>query len=110
MDAPQGAVAEKDGGGNMGIGLWIAAAALAALNLVSFCLMAADKRRAKKGKWRIPEKTLFLAAGCFGALGGVLGMFAFRHKTKHWYFRLFLPLMLAAQIGILIAGYVFFVK
>ena len=49
----------------------IAALVLLALNLFSFALMGWDKRCARKGKWRVPEKTLFLAAGCFGALGGV---------------------------------------
>lgn len=72
-------------------------ALLAAANLISFALMGVDKSRARKGQRRIPEKTLFLAAGCFGALGGVAGMQVFRHKTKHWYFQLFFPLMLAAQ-------------
>ncbi len=84
----------------------IAALVLLALNLFSFSLMGWDKRCARKGKWRVPEKILFLAAGCFGALGGVLGMYVYRHKTKHWYFRIFFPLMLAAQIAlfVLIAG------
>ena len=81
------------------------AAALAVLNLISFGLMGADKSRAKAGKWRIPEKALFLAAACFGALGGVLGMQLFRHKTMHWYFRLFFPLMLIAQAALLVWGY-----
>ena len=76
-------------------------AALAALNLFSFGLMAYDKHCARTCKWRVPEKTLFLAAACFGALGGVLGMRLCRHKTKHWYFKVFFPLMLAAQTGLL---------
>lgn len=80
----------------------IGAAVLAVLNLFSFFLMAYDKSCARKGKWRVPEKRLFLAAGCFGALGGVLGMQLLRHKTKHWYFQVFFPMMLAAQIAILI--------
>ncbi len=80
----------------------IAALVLLALNLFSFALMGWDKRCARKGNWRVPEKTLFLAAGCFGALGGVLGMYVYRHKTKHWYFRIFFPLMLAAQIALLV--------
>ena len=83
----------------------IIAAVLAVLNLLSFCLMAYDKRLAKTGKRRVPEKTLFLAAACFGGLGGVLGMILCRHKTKHWYFRLFFPLFLIVQIGLLAAGY-----
>ncbi len=78
---------------------------LAVLNLVSFSLMAVDKRRAQAGKWRIPEKTLFLATACFGGLGGVLGMTLRRHKTKHWYFRVFFPLLLIVQVVLLIVGF-----
>ncbi len=79
----------------------IIGAALAVLNAISFCLMGYDKRCAKEGKWRVPEKTLFIATACFGGLGGVLGMFLFRHKTKHWYFKLFFPLLLLIQIAVL---------
>lgn len=86
------------------------AAALAALNLFSFCLMAYDKRCARKGKWRVSEKALFLAAACFGALGGVLGMQLCRHKTKHWYFQVFFPLMLIVQIALLVWGYLTWLK
>ena len=82
----------------------VAAVILAVLNLFSFALMAYDKRCAKAGKWRVPEKMLFLATACFGGLGGVLGMILCRHKTKHWYFQVFFPLMLAVQIGLLVWG------
>ena len=75
---------------------------LAAMNLISFFLMWHDKNAAKKGRWRVKEKTLFLCCACFGALGATAGMFVFRHKTKHWYFRIFFPLMLVLQAGILI--------
>ena len=88
----------------------VIAAALAVLNLTSFGLMAYDKRCAKAGKWRVPEKTLFLAAACFGGLGGVLGMLLCRHKTKHWYFRVFFPLMLAAQAALLVFGYLYWIR
>ena len=77
---------------------------LIALNLLSFGLMAYDKHCAKAGKWRIPEKTLFLAAACFGGLGGVLGMTLCRHKTKHWYFKVFFPVFLTVQIVLLFLG------
>lgn len=80
----------------------IVALLIAAANLFSFALMGWDKRCARKGRWRVSEKALFLAAGCFGALGGLLGMYVYRHKTKHWYFRIFFPLMLAAQAAILV--------
>ena len=74
---------------------------LLVLNLISFFLMGHDKQCARKSKRRVPEKTLFLSAILFGALGGTLGMFVFRHKTKHWYFRVFFPLLLILQAGIL---------
>ena len=79
-------------------------AALVFMNFLSFALMAYDKRCAQLGKWRVPEKKLFLAAACFGALGGVLGMHLLRHKTRHWYFRVFFPLMLLVQVILLDAG------
>ena len=74
---------------------------LLVLNLISFLLMGHDKQCARKNRRRVPEKTLFLLAVLFGALGGTLGMFVFRHKTKHWYFRVFFPLLLVLQAGIL---------
>ncbi len=88
----------------------IAALVLAILNGVSFALMAYDKRCARKGSWRVPEKTLFLAAACFGGLGGVLGMTLCHHKTKHWYFRVFFPVLLVLQIALLVFGYWQFLK
>ena len=74
------------------------------MNVVSFALMGIDKRRAQRGAWRISEKVLFLATACFGGLGGVMGMRLFHHKTKHWYFRVFFPVLLVSQIVLLIAG------
>lgn len=74
---------------------------LVLVNLVSFCLMGIDKRKARKHKWRIPEKTLFLSALLGGSLGAVLGMQVFRHKTKHWYFVWGMPAILICQIGII---------
>ena len=82
--------------------LIIAASILLITNLVCFLLMRHDKQLAKKGGRRIPERTLFIAAACFGAIGGTLAMHLFRHKTQHWYFKVFFPLMMLAQI-ILIA-------
>lgn len=76
-------------------------AALVVMNLFSFFLMRHDKECAKRGKRRVPEKVLFLATALFGGLGGTLGMYVFRHKTKHWYFVVFFPLMLLAQAGII---------
>ncbi len=56
------------------------------LSLVTFIAYGADKRKATKGKWRISEKTLLSLSFFGGALGGILAMKQFRHKTKHWYF------------------------
>ena len=84
--------------------LIIAAIVLVVMNIAAYVLMGVDKKRAKAGAWRIPEKTLFLVTGLFGGLGGTLGMFLLRHKTKHWYFRLGFPAMLAAQVILLVAG------
>ena len=88
----------------------IATGILVILNIISFGLMAYDKHCAKMGKWRVPEKTLFLAAACFGGLGGVLGMSLCRHKTKHWYFRIFFPVFLVIQIVLLTLGYNMLIK
>ena len=94
----------------MNLTLVIVLAVLVIMNIVSFSLMAYDKRCDKGGKWRVPEKTLFLATALFGGLGGVLGMVLCRHKTKHWYFQVFFPLLLIAQIALLAAGWYLFVK
>ena len=72
---------------------------LLAVNLAAFVLMGADKRKARRGAWRISERTLFLPALLGGALGGVLGMRLFHHKTRHWYFRYGFPLLLALQLA-----------
>lgn len=69
-------------------------------NMASFLLMGEDKRRARRGAWRIPERTLFLSAALFGGLGGVLGMHIFHHKTKHLRFRLGFPALLIAQAAL----------
>ncbi len=76
-------------------------AAAAVMSLVSFFMMRYDKQCAKQGKRRVPEKTLFLAAALFGAAGGTAAMFIFRHKTKHWYFKLFFPLMMVVQAALI---------
>ena len=73
---------------------------LAAVNVVAFAVYGADKRRAKKERRRVPEKTLFLLAAIGGSLGAWAGMYAFRHKTRHWYFVWGIPAILAAQIAL----------
>ena len=73
----------------------------AVMSVIGFALMGIDKSRAINRKWRIKEATLFLIAFFGGGIGSTLGMFFFRHKTKHWYFRLFFPLFAAAQTALL---------
>ncbi len=67
-------------------------------NCVGFVAMGIDKSKAKRGAWRIPEKTLFLLSIIGGSVGTWLGMYAFHHKTKHWYFVVGMPLILVVQI------------
>lgn len=73
---------------------------LIAINLVTFAVYGADKRRARRGAWRVPEKTLFLLPLLGGSIGALLGMRVFRHKTKHWYFVWGVPAILLAQLAL----------
>lgn len=71
---------------------------LAAINLIGFALMGIDKYKAKKRAFRIPEATLFIVAIIGGSIGSIIGMYAFRHKTRHWYFVYGMPAILILQI------------
>ena len=70
------------------------------MSAVLFFVMGRDKRLAKTGQYRVPEARLFLLALIGGALGGVLGMRAFRHKTKHLQFVLGFPILALLQWGL----------
>lgn len=70
---------------------------LAGMNLLGIAVMGADKYRAKKHLWRIPEKTLFLVSLLGGSIGTWAGMYLFRHKTRHWYFVVGMPLICMVQ-------------
>ena len=72
----------------------------AVVNLLAFALFGIDKRMAKKDRDRVSESKLFLLAILGGALGAWGGMYFFRHKTKHWYFVVFIPLILFVQLGV----------
>lgn len=72
------------------------------MNLLAFVLMASDKKKAKSGAWRVPEKVLFLSAILGGSIGAIVGMQVFRHKTKHWYFKYGMPAILILQMIIAI--------
>jgi len=73
---------------------------LTAINILLFALMGIDKYKAKRGLWRIPEKTLFLTAILGGSVGGILGMRVFRHKTRHNSFKYGFPAILMAQLAL----------
>ena len=77
---------------------WILIIYLIAVNIIAFAMYGADKSKAKKGRWRISEKALIVIAVIGGSIGALLGMYVFRHKTKHGAFRYGIPLILAAQI------------
>ena len=72
------------------------------INLIAFVVFGIDKRKARKGQWRVHESTLFILAIIGGSIGALLGMLAFRHKTKHRKFTIGIPLVLALQIALLV--------
>jgi uncharacterized membrane protein YsdA (DUF1294 family) len=70
---------------------------LIGINVLTFLLYGIDKWKAQKGKWRIPEETLIWLAIVGGSIGALLGMYLFRHKTKHRKFTLGIPAIILAQ-------------
>ena len=90
----------------MSIALQLLLAYLCIVNIIAFIMMYVDKRRSIKRKWRISEKALFLSAILGGSLGANLGMQLFRHKTKHWYFVVFMPALLVLDLILLAVLYV----
>lgn len=86
--------------------IWIIIVAyLILVNIAGFVLMGVDKSKAKRRKWRIPEATLFLVAAIGGSIGSIAGMYAFRHKTKHWYFVYGMPVILLIQVVLILLIY-----
>lgn len=75
------------------------------INAVGFLIMLIDKQKAKKKKWRIPEHHLMSIAGAGGSVGVLLGMFVWRHKTKHLKFLIGVPVLLVMHILIVIIHY-----
>lgn len=73
---------------------------LAGINLLALVLCGIDKWKARRDRWRIPEKTLFLSAILGGSVGLLVGMHLFRHKTKHKSFTIGVPLIFIFQLGI----------
>ena len=76
--------------------------AVAVMSVISFVLYAADKAKAKRKVWRIPEKALLLSSFLLGAPGGYSAMLIFRHKTKHRYFQVVNIASLVIQIVLFI--------
>lgn len=73
---------------------------LVMMNAVGLAVMGLDKKKAINNQWRIPEKSLFLVSIIGGSIGTLAGMYLFRHKTKHWYFVVGMPLILIAHVVI----------
>lgn len=71
---------------------------LVGMNLGTFAVYGVDKWKARHQRYRVPEKTLFLLAILGGSVGALGGMYAFHHKTRHWYFHYGIPLILLLQI------------
>lgn len=75
------------------------------INLFTFVVFGVDKQKAMKKKYRVPEKTLFLLTAIGGSVGALAGMFGFRHKTRKWYFRIGIPVILGIQIFVMFYWY-----
>lgn len=68
------------------------------INIIGFFIMWLDKRKAKKGAWRIPEKALFIITALGGGIGTTAGMYAFRHKTQKIQFVIGFPFITILEI------------
>lgn len=75
---------------------------LIVINIITFLMYGMDKWKAMKNAWRISEKTLFLTSFLGGSIGALLGMYIFRHKTKHISFCILNPLFLVLHMLLLI--------
>ena len=82
---------------------------LVLVNVAAFAMYGIDKRKAIKDQWRIPEKTLLLAAFFGGSFGAFTGMQLFHHKTKHWKFLLGVPACMILHVGLAVLYWWFLV-
>ena len=80
------------------------------INVIAFLAMYIDKRKAKYGKWRIPEQSLFILALIGGSIGAIIGMYTFRHKTKKLRFSVGFPAILVLQIILIISVWNDFIR
>ena len=83
---------------------------LVIINIIAFLAMYIDKRKAKYGKWRIPEQSLFILALIGGSIGAIIGMYTFRHKTKKLRFSVGFPAILVLQIILIISVWNDFIR
>jgi uncharacterized membrane protein YsdA (DUF1294 family) len=91
--------------------LWGLAAFFLLVNLTAFLIMLADKVRSRRGNAeRISEGLLFFLATAFGSVGVYVGMFAFRHKTRKWYFLIGIPLLILQNLACLYVASVLFMR
>lgn len=80
--------------------LRVLAVCILVMNVVAFAAMGMDKRKARRGAWRIPERVLFGLAIFGGSVGALAGMYTFHHKTRHRSFTVGIPLILLVQVGL----------
>ena len=80
--------------------IWLFIAYLVIMNIIGLAVMGIDKSKAKRHAWRIPEKVLFLVSILGGSAGTWAGMYLFRHKTKHWYFVIGMPVIFFLHIAV----------
>lgn len=83
---------------------------LVIINIVSFSMFYADKQKAKKHLWRIPESTLIISALIGGSFGAFAAMKLFRHKTKHAKFYILIPVFMVLHIFIIVTGIIGIVR
>ena len=74
---------------------------LIVMNVIAFIVYGADKAKARRGQWRVSERTLLTLAALGGAGGAWLGMRAFHHKTKHRKFTVGVPLFMALWCAVM---------
>ena len=68
------------------------------INIITYTYFSIDKKRSMKGQWRIPESKLLFLSFIGGSIGGLLGMFTLRHKTKKLKFKFLMPIFLLTNI------------
>lgn len=73
-----------------------------AINIIGFLAMLIDKKKAERGSWRIPEKTLFIFTLLGGGIGTISGMYLFRHKTKKLKFTIGFPVILISEVALIV--------